>query len=280
MRTHPFGPARIPVPVIGQGTWKMENDRRKDAVAALRRGLDLGMTHVDTAEMYGRGAVEEIVRDAIAGRRDEVFLVSKVLPSNASLAGTVKACEQSLRRLGTDHLDVYLLHWRGSHPLADTFAAFERLVAEGKIRAFGVSNFDVDDLEEAVAITGEGKIACNQVVYHLAERSIEHEVSPWCERHGISVVGYSPFGQGRFPPAPRAGGRVLQEIARAHGATPFRVALAFLARRESLFAIPKSSSVDHVADNAAAAALELSADDLRRIDEAFPSPRQRRFSLS
>jgi diketogulonate reductase-like aldo/keto reductase len=265
-----FGSARRGVAVIGQGTWQMERDDRSAAVAALRRGLDLGLTHVDTAEMYGSGVVEEIIAEAIAGRRDEVFLVSKVLPQNASRNGTVAACEKSLARLKTDRLDCYLLHWRGRPPLEDTIAAFERLRREGKILSWGVSNFDVGDLEAARKVAPAGGPACNQVLYHLGERGIEHGVMPWCEKHGVAVVGYSPFGSGRFPAARSAGGRLLQQIAAAHGATPRQVALAFLVRRPSLFAIPKASRPEHVAENAAAAALRLSPAELARIDDAFP----------
>ncbi len=258
------------VAVVGQGTWEMERADRDAAIAALRRGLDLGMTHVDTAEMYGSGAVEELVGEAIEGRRDEVFLVSKVLPGNASRRGTVAACERSLRRLRTDRLDCYLLHWPGGHPLADTIAAFEDLASAGKICAYGVSNFDVPLLEDAHRLAGAGRIACNQVLYHLQERGIEHAVLPWCERHGVTVVGYSPFGSGRFPGPRTAGGRVLAEVAAAYGASARQVALAFLTRRDSLLAIPKAASAAHAADNAGAGALALRPDDLQRIDAAFP----------
>jgi diketogulonate reductase-like aldo/keto reductase len=268
MERRRFGPLADRVAVVGQGTWQLDARRRRAAVTALRRGLGLGMTHVDTAEMYG--PAEEIIAEAIAGRRDEVFLVSKVLPRNASRRGTIAACERSLKRLQTDRLDVYLLHWRGEHPLADTIAAFEELVAAGKIRAWGVSNFDVDDLEEAHAIAGDGRIACNQVLYHLKERAIEHAVVPWCERHDVAVVGYSPFGSGDFPGPRSAGGRVLQEIADAHGATPRQVALAFLARTPPLFAIPKAGDPDHAAENAGAGDLALSQREIARVHSAFP----------
>jgi diketogulonate reductase-like aldo/keto reductase len=278
---HSFGPAQRDVAVIGQGTWHLEQDDRRAAIAALRRGLDLGMTHIDTAEMYGSGRAEEIVAEAIAGRRDEVFLVSKVLPGNASRAGTIKACEQSLRRLKTDRLDCYLLHWRERIPLAETFAGFEALRATGKIRAWGVSNFDVDDLEEMLALAGPGAIACNQVLYHLEERAIEHALIPWCEGNGIAVVGYSPFGTSGFPGPRTPGGKVLAEIAAAHGTTPRQVALAFLVRRPSLFAIPKAADVAHTADNAAAGALTLSKVELDRIDRAFPlGPRPRGLPMA
>src|SRR6202049_2285137 len=226
MKRRQFGLSGPPVSVIGQGTWYNARGSRESAVAALRRGIDLGMTHIDTAEMYGDA--ELVVADAIAGRRDDIFLVSKVLPSNASRRGTITACERSLARLKTDRLDCYLLHWRGSYPLAETVAAFEQLVSAGKIRSWGVSNFDVDDLEEMLAVAGEGKIACNQVLYHLRERAIEHAVIPWCEAHGVAVVAYSPFDHNDFPSPGSNAGQVLQTIADAHGASPRQVALAFL----------------------------------------------------
>jgi diketogulonate reductase-like aldo/keto reductase len=220
--------------------------------------------------MYGDGRVEELVGEALAGRRDEIFLVSKVLPQNASRRGTVLACERSLRRLRTDRLDCYLLHWPGRHPLEDTIAAFQELHEAGKIRSFGVSNFDVPELEEAIRIAGEGRIACNQVLYHLRERGIEHGVLPFCEARGIAVVGYSPFGSGRFPGPRSAGGRVLAELAAARGVGPHQVALAFLVRRPSLLAIPKAASPAHAVANAAAGDLELSPEEIGRIDRAFP----------
>ncbi len=278
MQQRTFGPTGRQVPVIGQGTWNMERDDRALAVAALRRGLDLGMTHVDTAELYGDGEVEELVGEAIAGRRHEVFLVSKVLPDNASRRGTVAACDRSLARLRTDHLDLYLLHWPGRHPLADTFAGFAELARAGKILAWGLSNFDERELAAAVAAAaaGEvGQVACNQLFYHLEERAIEHAAIPACEERGIAVVAYSPFGSGRFPRRESRGGRVLAEIAAAHDATPRQVALAFLLRLPSLFAIPKASRPEHVAENAAAADLVLGPDELRRIDQAFPRGRRR-----
>ncbi|GAC1351074.1 MAG: aldo/keto reductase [Polyangiales bacterium] len=265
-----MGGARAQVSVIGQGTWMMESNPRKDCVAALRSGLDHGLTHVDTAEMYGSGRVEEIVGAALVGRRHEAFLASKVLPTNASFEGTLRACEESLSRLKTDYLDLYLLHWPSSHPLRDTMRAFEQLQRDGKIRAFGVSNFDVSDLEAAIEIVGEGKIACNQVLYHLDERSIEHRVLPWCERHNVSVVGYSPFGSGRFANESTARGKVLRAIADAHATTARCVALAFLVRRPSLFTIPKAATLGHVEDNARALSLALTADDVARIEVAFP----------
>jgi diketogulonate reductase-like aldo/keto reductase len=269
MKPHRFGPRQDAVASIGQGTWQFDGGDRPAAVAALVRGIELGMTHIDTAELYGEA--EPMVAEAIQGRREQVFLVSKVLPSNASRRGTIQACERSLRRLRTDRLDCYLLHWRGSHPLADTFAAFDELERAGKIRSWGVSNFDVSDLEEARAIAGPGRIACNQVLYHLRERSIEHAVLPWCEANQVAVVGYSPFGHGRFPRPNTPGGQVLEAIAREHGATPRQVALRFLARRPSLFAIPKASSAGHAEENAGAGDLQLSDAELARIDAAFPA---------
>jgi diketogulonate reductase-like aldo/keto reductase len=257
------------VATIGMGTWYFEQADRRTAIAALRRGLDLGMNHIDTAEMYGSGVAEERIGEAIAGRRDEVFVVSKVLPHNASRSGTRIACERSLARLRTDRLDCYLLHWRGPHPLAETVSAFEELREEGKILSWGVSNFDTHDLDEVWAIAGEGRLACNQVLYHLLERTIETSVIPWCEQHNVAVVAYSPFGHSRFPGPQTAGGQVLAEIAAAHKATPRQAALAFLAHRPSVFAVPKSASIEHTEENARAGDLPLSPDELARIDSAF-----------
>ncbi len=268
MKQKAFGTGNPETSAIGQGTWYLDRGDRSKAIAALRRGLDLGMSHIDTAEMYGEA--EPVIADAIAGRRDEVFLVSKVLPSNASRRGTITACERSLKRLNTDRLDCYLLHWPGSYPLEDTVAAFEELKRAGKIRSWGVSNFDVADLDELRDVAGEGKIACNQVLYHLKERAIEHAVIPWCERHGVAVVAYSPFGHDDFPAAGSAGGKLLQKIADAHAATPRQVALAFLTRSSSLLAIPKTGSAEHAAENAAAGALELTKDEIAALDQAFP----------
>ena len=257
------------VSVIGQGTWYLDRGDRKAAVAALRRGIETGMTHIDTAEMYGDA--ELVIADAIVGLpREKLFLVSKVLPSNASRRGTITACERSLKRLKTDHLDCYLLHWRGSYPFEETVAAFDELVAAGKIRSWGVSNFDEDDLDELLDVAGEGKIACNQVLYHLQERAIEHAVIPWCEKHGVAVVAYSPFGHNDFPSARSRGGEVLQSIADAHKATPRQVALAFLTRAPSVLAIPKASSAEHAAENAAAGDLNLSDAEIAVLDKAFP----------
>ena len=268
MRQKKFGQSGPQVPVIGQGTWYIDHGDRKTAVAALRRGIDLGMIHIDTAEMYGDA--ELVIADAITGQRDKIFLVSKVLPSNASRRGTITACERSLKRLNTDRLDCYLLHWRGSYPLAETVAAFEQLVSSGKIRSWGVSNFDTDDLEEMLAVAGEGTIACNQVLYHLRERAIEHAVIPWCEAHEVAVVAYSPFGHNDFPQPRSKAGEVLQRIAEAHGASPRQVALAFLTREPYVFAIPKASTPEHAAENAAAGDLVLGDEEVAALDKVFP----------
>jgi diketogulonate reductase-like aldo/keto reductase len=278
MEQRRFGPTKRQVPVIGQGTWYIDNGDRAAAIAALQLGLDLGMTHIDTAEMYGDA--EEIVGEAIAGRRNEVFLVSKVLPQNASLSGTIAACERSLARLDTDWLDCYLLHWRGAYPLEETIEAFDRLQSQGKILSWGVSNFDVPDLEEVWEIAGTGRLVCNQVLYHLQERAIEYALIPWCEENGVAVVGYAPFGHGKFPGPRTHGGRVLQEIAAAHDATPRQVALRFLVRRPSLFTIPKASNPEHAAENAGAGDLRLTAAEIALIDEAFPrGPRPRELPM-
>ena len=269
-----FGPTGRRVAAVGQGSWRSDDAHAATAIAALRRGLDLGMTHIDTAEMYGSGAAETLIGDAIRGRRDQVFLVSKVLPSNASKRGTLAACDRSLARLQTDRLDCYLLHWRGSYPLEETIAAFDSLVRAGKILSWGVSNFDVADLEETAAIAGAKHPACNQVLYHLQERAIEHAVLPWCEKHGTAVVAYTPFGE--TPRVFTHPGEALQAVAAAHGASPRQVALAFLLRNPQTFVIPKASSLEHVSDNAAAAALRLSDADIARLDAAYPRGKPRR----
>ena len=271
MEQRRFGSTQREISVIGQGTWyDDESEDPASAIDALRRGLDLGMNHIDTAEMYGSGAAERVVGEAIAGRRDEVFLVSKVLPENASKQETTLACERSLVRLKTDHLDCYLLHWRGQHPLEETFAAFEKLQSEGMILSWGVSNFDVPDLAEAWQIAEKGHLVCNQVLYHLQERAVEHDVIPWCEKHNVAVVAYSPFGHGKFPGARSKGGRVLKEIAEQQGATPRQVALQFLLNRPELFAIPKAATPEHAAENAGAGNFRLSEADVEQIDQAFP----------
>ena len=275
--TRIFGTTQRLVASIGQGTWKIEGSAAADVIAALRRGLDLGLTHIDTAEMYGSGASERIIGKAIEGRRDEVFLVSKVLPNHASIKGTLAACEKSLAHLRTDRLDCFLLHWRGSVPLEDTIAAFETLVRQGKILAWGVSNFDVQDLAEVAAIAGPGHPACNQVLYHLKERAIEHAVLPWCAQHGTAVVAYTPFGQspGIFAGESKAA-KVLREIADSHGATPRQVALRFLLRQPEVFVIPKASDIAHVTENAGTFNVELNDSDMAKIDAAFPLGRASR----
>ena len=271
MKCRQFGSTSTRVSEIGQGTWNIERAATGAAVAALRRGIDLGMTHIDTAEMYGSGKAERLIAKAIAGRRDDVFLVSKVLPSHASRKAVVQACEATLARLNTDRLDCYLLHWRGTVPLGETVAAFAQLIDDGKILSWGVSNFDVDDLQEAYGLSRKYPPQCNQVLYHLEERAIEHAVIPWCSTHGVAVVAYSPFGgQSGFPAARSAGGRVLQQIADTHGASPQQVALRFLLRHPSVFVIPKASTPEHVIDNAKAGGLELSTAEVALIEEAFP----------
>lgn len=249
---------------------------RSSEIAALRRGIELGLTHIDTAEMYGNGLAEEVIAEAIAGvPRNELFLVSKVLPQNATHAGTIAACEASLRRLRTDYLDVYLLHWRGRRPLGETLRALEELVDAGKIRGLGVSNFDVADLEEARAALQRHPIVCNQVLYHLDERYLEDGLWDYCVEHGIALVGYSPFGTSAFPGPNTAGGRALAAVAARHrqGTTVRQVALAFLTRRPPLFAIPKAGRSSHVEENAGTLTLELSEADIREIDAAFPHRR-------
>jgi len=270
VRHRRFGPLDVDVPVIGLGTWQMEANDRDGAIYAIRRAIELGMVHIDTAESYGRGAVEEIVGEALAGYRSEAFVASKVHPEHATYAGTLLACEKSLRRLRTDRLDLYLLHWRGSQPLEETIRAFEVLKTDGKIRAWGVSNFDLNDLEHAIEIAGEGAIACNQVLYNLYERDAEHLLQVFCERHRIALVGYSPLGSGQFP---RPGGYeddVLASIAEAHGVSARAVVLAWLCRRQGTFTIPKSSSVAHVEQLARAGDLVLAPEEIALIDGTFP----------
>jgi diketogulonate reductase-like aldo/keto reductase len=280
MRIRRFGATGREVAVIGQGTWYLDQAERAAAIAALRRGLELGMKHIDTAEMYGGGAAEALVGEAIEGRRDGVYVVSKVLPENATRAGTIAACERSLRHLRTDRLDCYLLHWRGSVPLEETVLAFDQLIRSGKILSWGVSNFDVDDLEELHGIAGDHRIACNQVLYYLQERAIEHAVIPWCEQHAVAVTAYSPFGHGRFPAPRSANGRVLADIAKAHDATARQVALAFLTRQPSVFAIPKASDSTHAEENAGADKLQLSTQEVAAIETAFPlGPRPRALPM-
>jgi diketogulonate reductase-like aldo/keto reductase len=264
-----FGSSGHAIGVIGQGTWQLERAPHREAVATLRRGLDLGLNHLDTAEMYGSGQAEALLGEAIAGRRGEVYLVSKVLPQNASRRGTEQACERSLKALRTDHLDCYLLHWRGSVPLGETIEAFIALQRAGKIRSWGVSNFDDEDLAE-LADLGLGLPVCNQVLYHLRERAIENTVLPWCHQRGVAVTAYTPFGPGAFPDTRTATGRTLDHVARRHEATPRQVALAFLARHAQVFPIPKASSLAHVEENAGAGAITLSRESIDELEVAFP----------
>ena len=272
----PFGPTGRDVPRIGQGSWNIpeRGAAAEEAKRALRRGIELGMTHIDTAEMYGDGRAEEVIGEAIQGlRRSDLFIVSKVLPSNASYSGTLRACERSLRRLQTDYLDCYLLHWRGSHPLAETMRALEKLVDDGKIRSLGVSNFDVEDLQEAKDALERHPIACNQVLYHLGERGVEHRVLPWCRKESIAVVAYTPFGRSSLPAENSERGRALAEIARKHYAGIHAVILAFLTREPEAFTIPKAATLAHVEANAKAGDLALDPSELARIEEAFPRSR-------
>ena len=262
-------PSGEAIPVLGQGTWHMAEEprRRADEIAALRCGLDLGMTLIDTAEMYADGAAEQLVGEAIAGRRDEVFLVSKVLPHNATSRGTIAACERSLRRLGTDRLDLYLLHWRGQVPLAETLEAFVALTRTGKIRHWGVSNFDVADMEELERTSGGGAVATDQVLYNLTRRGIEYDLLPWCRKRGIPIMAYSPVEQGRLLNHPQ-----LQDIAERHRATPAQVVLAWVVRQDGLVAIPKAGTPAHVRENHAALDILLTDEDLAALDRVFPPP--------
>jgi diketogulonate reductase-like aldo/keto reductase len=259
------------VPALGQGTWNMGEAaaRGPEEVLALQRGIDLGLTLIDTAEMYGNGGSEEVVGQAIAGRRDDVFLVSKVLPSNASRRATIAACERSLKRLGTDRIDLYLLHWRGGTPLAETIKAFEDLIRAGKIRYAGVSNFDRDDLEEWDGLSGSAALATDQVLYNLSRRGIEFDLMPWCRSRSIPIMAYSPIEQGRILKDP-----ALKAVAERHGASPAQVALAWVLRHPDVIAIPKASRRAHVEENRAALDIVLSADDLATLDAAFPPPKR------
>ena len=270
MQLRRFGPLDVEVPTIGLGTWQLEQGDREDAILSVRRAIDCGMSHIDTAEIYGNGAVEELLGEAIAGYRAEVFLASKVHPDHATYAGTLLACEKSLRRLRTDRLDLLMLHWRGKQPIAETFRAFEALKKDGKIRAWGVSNFDVNDLEYAIELVGENAIACNQVLYNLNERDAEHMLQLFCERHHIAFVAYSPLGSGDFPMPGTWRGDVLAGIAQAHAVSPHAVALRFLVRRGSSFAIPKAASVGHVEALARAGDFELTPPELATLEETFP----------
>lgn len=261
-------PSGQTMPVLGQGTWYLGERpaRRRDEIAALHAGLDLGMTLIDTAEMYGDGASEELVGEAIVGRRGDVFLVDKVLPSNASRRGTVQACRRSLQRLRVDHIDLYLLHWRGAHPLAETIEAFAELVGAGDIGQWGVSNFDLSDMTELLEAGGSA-CATNQILYNLTRRGPEYDLLPWLREHGIPVMAYSPIEQGRLLSHPQ-----VAETAARHRVTPAQVALAWLLRQERVGAIPRSSKPEHTRENAEARDLQLSEEDVAALDTAFPPP--------
>ncbi|WP_419695790.1 aldo/keto reductase [Mesorhizobium muleiense] len=267
--TLPSGEA---VPVLGQGTWKMGEDARRhaDEVNALKLGLDLGMTLIDTAGMYASGGAEEVVADAIAGRRDEVFLVSKVLPSNASRTGVPAACEASLRHLRTDRIDLYLLHWPGSVPLAETVEAFEALKKAGKIRHWGVSNFDTHEIEELVSLPAGDGVQTNQILYNLSQRGPEFDLAPWSRQRGIPLMAYSPVDQGVL-----ARNASLEAIAARHDATPAQLALAWMMAQDGVIAIPKASKQEHIRQNVAALDIELTREDFTEIDRAFPPPRRK-----
>lgn len=270
-----FGWTDVNVPIIGQGTWMIEGnnkDTESRAIETLKVGLDLGMTHIDTAEMYGNGHTEELVAQAITERRDEVFLVSKVLPSKASYEGTIKACKRSLKRLKTDWLDLYLLHWPSSYPITETMRAMEKLVAEGLIKYIGVSNFDIEELKEAEQALKNEQMACNQVLYHLGNRGIERRLLPYCTEKGIAVVGYAPFGHGDFPSPQSAKGQILEEIAKRHNRTARQVALNFLTRHDNVFTIPKTTRSERVKENSEGVGWKLTENDIMVIDKAFPAP--------
>ena len=266
-------PSGVPVPALGQGTWYMgENaSARRDESAALRLGLDLGLTLIDTAEMYGEGGAEAVVADAMTGRRAEVFLVSKFYPHHASRKGVAQACEASLRRLRTDYLDLYLLHWRGSTPFRETLEALVALKASGKIREYGVSNLDQDDMEEMCALPGGEAIATDQVLYNLSRRGGEWDLLPWCRERSIPLMAYSPIEQGRIL---RRG--ELRAIAARYEATPAQIALAWLLRHPDVMVIPKAATPQHVRENRAALDVKLTAEDLKELDRAFPPPTRKR----
>jgi diketogulonate reductase-like aldo/keto reductase len=272
VKRRPFGATGVDLPVVGQGTWNIPERGAgvKEAQRAIRRGIELGMVHLDTAEMYGAGRVEELVGEAIRGfARERLFIVTKVLPSNASYRGTLAAAERSLERLGCDYVDCYLLHWPGSHPLEETMRALETLVEQGKTRFAGVSNFETGEMIEAASYLRKVPLACNQVLYHLCERGVEHSLIPSARERGIAVVAYTPFGRGSFLRS-GSGRQACEAVARKHGATERQVALAFLTRESGLFAIPKAARVEHVEENAEAGELELDHDDIAQIDGAFP----------
>jgi diketogulonate reductase-like aldo/keto reductase len=262
------------MPVLGQGTWRMGEDvlRRRQEVGALRLGLDLGMNLIDTAEMYGEGGAEEVVGEAIAGRREEVFVVSKVYPHNATRLGAVEACARALRRLKTDYIDLYLLHWRGDVPLVETLEAFRQLKDEGRIIDYGVSNFDVSDMEEAIALPGGGEIASNQVLYNLAHRGIEWDLISWSRERRIPIMAYSPVGHKTVEQKRMLGQAGIDAVASRHGVTTAQVALAWLLRQPEIVAIPKAVKPEHLRENRAAHDLELTDRDLEELDQAFPPP--------
>jgi diketogulonate reductase-like aldo/keto reductase len=262
-------PSGDTVPRLGLGTWRMGESRREREreIAAVKLGIDLGMTLIDTAELYGDGGAEQIVAEAIKGRRDEVVIVSKVLPQNASRTGTIAACKRSLKHLGIDRVDLYLLHWRGNHPLGETLAGFEALLRDGLIKSWGVSNFDVEDMEELLALPGGGAVAANQVLYNLAKRGIEADLVPWSRAQSIPIMAYSPIDQGRI-----LHNRALSDVAARHGATTAQIALAWVLRHHDLMVIPKATNEVHVRENRAALDLELSTADLAELARAFPSP--------
>ena len=275
MNYKPFGTTGVDLPVIGQGTWNMPEggSARREAQRAIVRGIELGMTHLDTAEMYGAGAVEEFLGEAIRGiAREKLFIATKVLPSNASYRGTLDAAQRSLERLKCDYLDLYLLHWPGPYPLEETMRALEALVERGTTRFVGVSNFETDSMLEAASYLRGVSLACNQVLYHLGERGVEYELIPVARQRRIAIVAYTPFGRGGFLRAAK-GRAVLESVARKYNATPRQVALAFLTREPNVFAIPKAAKVTHVEENAAAGSLALDAGDVVAIDEAFPRGR-------
>ena len=270
-----FGWTNVDVPLIGQGTWMIESGIKiesdlNNVIKCLQTGIDYGMTHIDTAEMYGNGKVEELVGQAIAGRREEIFLVSKVLPSNASYEGTIKSCKRSLSNLKTDYLDLYLLHWPSSYPINETMHAMEKLVAEGLIKYIGVSNFNLKELQMAEHALQKERIACNQVLYNLGYRAVERNILPYCIKQEIALVGYSPFGHGIFPSVHSENGRVLSNIAKQHDKTPKQVALNFLSTYSNIFAIPKTSHIERVKENCESVGWNLTEEEIREINKSFP----------
>ena len=277
MQDDPIPFVRFPngaeVPALGQGTWAMGEDagHARAEIESLKAGIDLGMTLIDTAEMYGDGGAEEIVGQAIRGRRDEVFVVSKVYPWNASLKGTIEACERSLERLGTDRIDLYLLHWRGNYPLAETVAAFEMLKTSGKIGAWGVSNFDTDDMQELLGVPDGANVAANQVLYNLSRRGIEFDLLPWCQSRKIPIMAYSPIEQGNILHHPE-----LIRIAKAYQATPAQLALAFLLEHDGVIVIPKTSNAERAAENRDCVSLDITDEDWDALDATFPPPARKK----